>query len=146
MTDRQPVSPGGAPLSTVRVEERGGAAVVAVRGHLTAATAPLLRDALAWAVTCHERVVVDLSSTETIDRAGLSVIIAAQQHARSRAVPLCFTAPSPQLLIALCQMRAAGVPDTDEVPAARPDAEAVSDARFTLPRPRASLQFDAAAA
>jgi anti-sigma B factor antagonist len=146
MADRQPDSRTGGRLHTVRVEERGGAAVVAVRGYIDAGSASLLRDALAWAVTCHERVVVDLSSAETIDRAGLSVIIAAQERAQSRAVQLCFTAPSPRLLIALCQMRSAGMPETAETPSALADAEVDSGAGFTLPQPRSPLAFDGALA
>lgn len=139
--DRQPA----ARLSTVRVEERDGAAVVSVRGHLDATSAPLLRDALAWAVTCHERVVIDLSRAETIDRTGLSVIIAAQQRARTRAVQLSCTAPSPQLLIALSRIRTADVPDPDATPGPA-STEVESEASFTLPRTRSRLRFDGAAA
>jgi anti-sigma B factor antagonist len=146
MTNRQPDSRTGARLNTVRVEEHGGAAVVAVRGHLDTANAPLLRDALAWAVTCHERVVVDLSGAETIDRAGLRVIIAAQQRAQSRAVQLCFTAPSPRLLVALCRLRAAGMQDTVEAPAAHAEADVDRAVGFTLPPPRSPLPFDGALA
>jgi anti-sigma B factor antagonist len=146
MTERQPATPTGARLNTVRVEERGGAAVVTVRGFIDAGTASLLRDALAWAITCHDRVVVDLSSAETIDRAGLSVIIAAQDRAKSRAVQLCFTAPSPRLLIALCQMRAADTPDLVETPTAPAETEPDEGAAFTLPQARSPLQFDGALA
>ncbi|MEU8238326.1 STAS domain-containing protein [Actinoplanes missouriensis] len=128
-------------VDTVRIEERGGAAVVAVRGHLDAGSAPLLRDALAWAVTCHERVVVDLSRGGSIDRAGLSVLIAAQDRAASRAVQLCFTAPSPQLLSALCEMRAGEMLAAVDATAPRPQLQPCDDAGFSLPRPSRRLCF-----
>ncbi|MEV4281462.1 STAS domain-containing protein [Actinoplanes xinjiangensis] len=129
---------------TVRIEETAGAAVVAVRGGIDAAAAPVLRDALTWAVGCHDRVVVDLSKAVHIDRTGLSVLIAAQDLASSRAVQLCFTAPSPLLLSALGDLRAAEM--LMPVDAAHPCQAPPSDRDgFTLPRPaRLTLQFDAA--
>ncbi|GAA0434879.1 hypothetical protein Aca07nite_00030 [Actinoplanes capillaceus] len=125
-------------LNTVRIEERGGAAVVAIRGRIDATSARLLRDALAWAVSCHERVVVDLSRAVYIDRAGLSVLIAAQDRANTRTVQLCFTAPSPRLLSSLCELRAAQVLTAAEPAAARPEPQ---PGGFTLPRPSAALRF-----
>lgn len=103
---------------TVRIEERGGAAVVTVRGNVDAASAPLLRDALAWAVTCHDRIVVDLSLAGNIDRAGLSVLSVAQDRAGHRGVQLCFTAPSALLLTALCEIRTSTDPASFTLPAA----------------------------
>ncbi|GIE78765.1 hypothetical protein Aph02nite_47150 [Actinoplanes philippinensis] len=91
---------------TIRIDERDGAAVVTVRGDVDAAAVPLLRDVLAWAVTCHDRIVVDLSPAGPIDRAGLSALSAAQHRAGLQGVQLCFTAPSARLLAALCEIRA----------------------------------------
>lgn len=141
MTDRQP-APTTPQLNTVRVDEYGGAAVVAIRGHLDAGTAPLIRDALAWAVSCHSRVVVDLSAAESIDRTGLSVIIAAQDRAGSRAVQLCFSAPSSQLLTALCRMRASEMLATADAPTVRTEVCSQDGADFTLPRVRRPVPFD----
>jgi len=134
-------TPAARGLNTVRIEERGGAAVVAVRGCVDTGSAPLLRDALAWAVTCHNQGVVDLSRAASIDRTGLSVLIAAQDRANSRAVQLCFTAPSPQLLSALCEMRAAEMLTAAGPPPVRPGPHPDSEAGFTLPRPSARLRF-----
>jgi anti-sigma B factor antagonist len=145
MTDRRPAF---APpqLNTVRVDEHGGTAVVAIRGHINAGTAPLIRDALAWAVSCHTRVVVDLSAAVSIDRAVLSVIIAAQDRAGSRAVQLCFSAPSPQLLTALCRMRASEMLTPVDARTIPPEACHENGAAFTLPRVRRPLRFDVAPA
>lgn len=96
----------------VRIEERGGAAVVTVRGRVDAASAPMLRDALAWALTCHQRIVVDLSQASHIDRAGLNVLSTAQERAGARGVQLCFTAPSALLLSALCELRTGTEPSS----------------------------------
>jgi anti-sigma B factor antagonist len=150
MTDRQLATPANSRastgLTTVRVDEHAGTAVVAIRGHIDAGTATLIRDALAWAVSCHARVVVDLSAAESIDRAGLSVIIAAQDRAGDHAVQMCFSAPSPQLLTALCAMRASEMLATVDAPAVRTDAWADGGAGFTLPRVPQPLQFDGVAA
>jgi anti-sigma B factor antagonist len=141
MTDRRPAPP-TPQLNTVRVDEHSGTAVVAIRGDLDAGTAPLIRDALAWAVSCHTRVVVDLSAAESIDRTGLSVIIAAQDRAGSRAVQLCFSAPSPQLLTALCRMRASEMLASVDAPTVRTEAWSEGGAEFTLPRVRRPVPFD----
>jgi anti-sigma B factor antagonist len=140
MTDRRP-APAPPQLNTVRVDEHGGTAVVAIRGHIDAGTAPLIRDALAWAVSCHTRVVVDLSAAVSIDRAGLSVIVAAQDRAGSRAVQLCFSDPSPQLLTALCRMRASEMLTSVDTRTVRTEACYESGAEFTLPRVRRPLRF-----
>lgn len=52
-----PVTAAGPDLDMVRIGERGGAAVVTIRGAIDVASASLLRDALSWAVGCHDRVV-----------------------------------------------------------------------------------------
>ncbi|WP_328474861.1 STAS domain-containing protein [Actinoplanes sp. NBC_00393] len=111
--------PATAGLATVRIGEHDRAAVVAVRGQIDAGSAPLLRDALGWAIAGHERVVVDLSGADHIDRAGLSVIIAEQARATTRGVQLCFTAPSPQLLTALCALRTGEVLSSADLSAPR---------------------------
>jgi anti-sigma B factor antagonist len=150
MTHRQPATSektsASGRLNTVRVDEHGGAAVVAIRGRIDAGTAPLIRDALAWAVSCYARVVVDLSAADYIDRSGLSVIIAAQDHASHRAVHLCLSAPSPQLLAALCRMRAGETLTTADALTHRAEAAADDEAEFTLPQVRNPLLFDIAAA
>jgi anti-sigma B factor antagonist len=130
---------------TVRIEERGGTAVVTVCGRIDAAAVPLLRDALHWAVGCHERVVVDLSGAVHIDRTGLSLLIAAQDLASSRAAQLCFTAPSPLLLSALCDLRAADMLGTVDAGTPRPAGQPIHGGGFTLPRQaRPVLEFDTA--
>jgi anti-sigma B factor antagonist len=127
-----PARPG---LDAVRIEERGGAAVVTVRGGIDAGSASLMRDSLTWAVGCHERVVVDLSRAARLDRTGLSVLIAAQDRADSRAVQLCFTAPSAQLLAALCDLRAGEALAAVDRTTPRPAPPGSGPAGFTLPGP-----------
>jgi anti-sigma B factor antagonist len=130
-------------LDAIRIEEHGGAAVLTVRGGIDASTASVMRDVLGWAVGCHERVVVDLSQAAHIDRTGLSVLIAAQDGANSRAVQLCFTAPSPLLLTALCELRAAELIAPVDPGTSRPAPDPGRAMTFTLPRPgRSVLAFD----
>ena len=82
------------------LEEHGGTAVVAIRGHINAGTAPLIP-----------------------------------------------SAPSPQLLTALCRMSASEMPaPVDAVRTIRPEACHENRAAFTLPRVRRPLRFDGAPA
>jgi anti-anti-sigma factor len=120
---------------TVRIEDRDGTVVLAVHGGIDAVTASSVRDALAWAISRHERVVVDLSRAASIDRAGLGVLIAAQDRANSRAVQLCFTAPSPQLLTALCDLRADEALAAVDGGASPREPQPADELGFTLPRP-----------
>ncbi|KUL22821.1 hypothetical protein ADL15_47395 [Actinoplanes awajinensis subsp. mycoplanecinus] len=118
-------------------------AVVSVRGGIDASTASVMRDVLSWAVGSYQRVVVDLSRAAHLDRSGLGVLIAAQDSANSRAVQLCFTAPSPLLLAALCELRATEtlVPVTAGV--SRAPSVSRPATTFTLPGPgRSVLAFE----
>lgn len=115
------------------IEERGGTAVVTVHGSLDADTAPALRAVLTEAVGDHRRVVVNLSGATHIDRLGLAVLIAAQDHANSGAVQLCFSAPSPALLSALCDLRAEELLTTIDPALSRPAPPAAWSPGFSLP-------------
>ncbi|MET0416246.1 MAG: STAS domain-containing protein, partial [Actinoplanes sp.] len=90
-------------------DERDGTAFLRIEGGIDAATAAGLRDMLAWAVDHHDRVVVDLSLAESIERHGLSVLIQSQDRAHRRAHALCFAEPSSALLDALVALRADGM-------------------------------------
>ncbi|WP_436534642.1 STAS domain-containing protein [Actinoplanes sp. HUAS TT8] len=120
-------------MPDITIDEHGGAAVITIRGALDADAAPALREALAGAATSHRRVVVNLSGASHIDRIGLSVLIAAQDRANSDAVQLCFTAPSPALLAALCDLRAEDLLATLDPDLSRPAPPALRPAGFSLP-------------
>ena len=68
---------------TVRVEQRGDAAVVVPTGELDLATAPALESALARAFESadSERVVLDLRELEFIDSSGLRTLLTARRQA-----------------------------------------------------------------
>ncbi|XVU22996.1 STAS domain-containing protein [Actinoplanes sp. CA-054009] len=130
--------------SVVTIDEHGGVAVVRIRGGIDAAAAPVLRDALSWAVDCHQRVVVDLSGAVRIDRAGLSVLLVTQDRANGRAVQLCFTAPSPSLLSILSELRAEDLLAAVDPPSPMATGRAARRSSFSLPRPhRLALGFAA---
>jgi len=66
---------------TVRVEQRGRAAVVIPTGELDLATAPALDGALSRAFQATGRVVLDLRELEFIDSSGLRTLLTARKRA-----------------------------------------------------------------
>jgi len=70
-------------------------AVVSVCGEIDLYTAPLLSGALADAVACGGRTVVDMSGVEFCDSTGLGVLLSALKQARGNGGELELAAPQP---------------------------------------------------
>jgi anti-anti-sigma factor len=88
-----------------------GAVTIDVRGDLDVDTTGQLRAALVRAVlrTRSSRVIVDLRSAGWVAPEGVGAIVAAQQLAAERGLPLVVRRPQPQVAARLC---AAGLPRT----------------------------------
>lgn len=66
------------------VSERGGIAVLAIKGEIDVATAPPLRDKLLALVNDgSERVIVDLSNVDFLDSTGLGVLVSVMKRLRT---------------------------------------------------------------
>jgi anti-anti-sigma factor len=72
---------------------RGDATVLAVSGRVSVDSSPMLRDRLLTAVRSHEgrAVIVDLSSTSSVDCSGIATLIEALKIAHRRNVALQLT-------------------------------------------------------
>jgi anti-anti-sigma factor len=66
---------------SISISDRGGRAVVAVRGELDLATAPELEQAVLERLDAGQDVVLDLRELQFMDSSGLRVVVVA--HARS---------------------------------------------------------------
>ncbi|MBT2483837.1 MULTISPECIES: STAS domain-containing protein [unclassified Microbacterium] len=67
----------------ITTDDRGGYAVIAIAGRLTASGASLLRNAVSDLVTAGQpRIAVDLSGTEFVDSSGLGALIGGLKSAR----------------------------------------------------------------
>jgi anti-sigma B factor antagonist len=104
----------------------GRVAIVAVRGELDLATAPLLERTLAKLVddqSCHS-IVIDLRDLDFMGSAGLAVLLDAQDHARRRGGEIVLARPSSAVVktIHIAGLRSTFTIDTD----APPDSHATS--------------------
>lgn len=67
----------------ISTDDRGGYAVIAITGRLTASGASLLRNAVSDLVTDGQpRIAVDLSETEFVDSSGLGALVGGLKSAR----------------------------------------------------------------
>ena len=83
----------------------GDTAVVTPLSDFDEAAAELLREVLTEAVRDHRHVVVDMHAAETIDSAGLSLLVRTHNDAKSRGGTLSLAAPSRYIVTVLHTMR-----------------------------------------
>jgi len=80
-------------LFSAEVTQGDGEVVVAVRGEIDIATAPVLWETLADVLPDTTRLVVDLSETEFIDSTGLGVLVRALKRLRHHGGDLVLRSP-----------------------------------------------------
>jgi anti-anti-sigma factor len=78
---------------TIEAEVIGPHVVLAVRGDVDIATAPVLRDRLAETLGRHTAVVVDLGAVGFMDSTGLGVLVAAYNRAAAAGCALVLARP-----------------------------------------------------
>jgi anti-sigma B factor antagonist len=82
----------------IDVERSEGATVVVLRGDLDLATAPELRDCFVKVIDDGVRIVVDLQAVDFLDSAGLGILVAGLNRARTRGGDLELVCSNGQVL------------------------------------------------
>jgi anti-anti-sigma factor len=97
-----PTAPGRSPVLHLDVAHLGGAAILRLAGHLGAPGAAPLAGALGDLLdTGVAVVVIDLLDLDSVDDAGVLVLVAAAERARGRAAAVRILADAPRTLDAL---------------------------------------------
>lgn len=95
----QPTARGGYLSLAVELVLEDQVCVARLSGELDVASVPRFADALAPAISrTRQRVILDLSSLDFVDAAGLGAIVAAGNALRSRSGELTIRAPSPFMI------------------------------------------------
>ena len=88
-------------LSLSSRTDRGGYAIAALKGELSIASAPALREQLLKLLRAASHLIIDLSAVEHADASGLAVLVGSGRRARLLGGSLRLAAPSPEAAWAL---------------------------------------------